>query len=53
MTKLLDAYKTCNSLKNAKRLRAYARSHPFAACLLNVVDADLLAEAIHLANREG
>jgi hypothetical protein len=51
MTKLLTAYRASASLKTAQKLRAYARSHPFAACLLSKDDADLLADAIHNANK--
>jgi hypothetical protein len=51
MSKLLNAYRTDQSLKNAQKLRAYERSHPMAACLLIAADADLLADAIHHANR--
>lgn len=52
MTKLLNAYKTCNSLKNAKKLRDYTRSHPMAQCMLTVDDNHILEEAIRLAERE-
>lgn len=45
MTKLLNAYRTAPTLANAQKIRAYARSHPFAACLLQVADA------VHQANK--
>lgn len=51
MTKLLNTYRANPTLKNAQKVRAYARSHPFSACLLQVADADLLADAIHQANK--
>lgn len=51
MTKLLNTYRTDRTLKAAQKLRAYERSHPFAACLLAAADADLLADAIAHANR--
>jgi hypothetical protein len=50
MNKVLDAYKTTNSLANARRLAAYARKHPFAVCLLTQVDSDLLTEALCLVD---
>ena len=53
MIKLLTAYRATPTLKLAQKLCAYARKHPFAACLLVAADADLLADAIHHANREG
>lgn len=51
MSKLLTAYRANPSLKNAQKLRAYERSHPMAVCMLPREDADLLADAIHHANR--
>jgi hypothetical protein len=51
MQKLLAAYRLNPTLKNAQKLRAYARKHPFSACLLTREDADLLADAIHRANK--
>jgi hypothetical protein len=50
MQKLLKTYRAAKLLSNAQKLRAYSRSHPMAACLLNKDDADLLADAIHQAN---
>jgi hypothetical protein len=53
MTKLIAAYRAAATVKNAQKLRAYERSHPMAVCMLTREDADLLADAIHHANREG
>ena len=53
MLKLLEAYKTVNSLANAKRLAAHARRHPFAVAFLTEDDAHILTEALRLADREG
>ncbi len=53
MTKLLDKYRSDRSPANARKLRAYERTHPMAVCLLTREDADLLADAIHQANVEG
>ena len=51
MTKLLNTYRATPSLANAQKLRSYERKHPMAACLLVREDADLLADAIHHANK--
>lgn len=53
MQKLLIAYAADPSVKNAVKLRTYDRAHPMARCMLSVDDADLLADAINHANREG
>lgn len=54
MKKLLNQFRTDRSnVKLAVRIRAYARKHPMTACLVSLEEADLLADAIHLANREG
>jgi hypothetical protein len=53
MIKLLNAYVAAPTLKNAQKLRAYARKHPMSYCFLNERDQDFLADAIHHANREG
>jgi hypothetical protein len=50
MTNLLNKYRADKSIANAKKVRAYERSHPMAVCLLVREDADLLADAIHHAN---
>ncbi len=51
MNKLLDAFKTCNSLNNAKKLANHARKHPMVFCMLTTDDAHILKEAINLAER--
>jgi len=51
MSKLLNAYRANPTLKAAQKLRAYSRAHPMAACMLAPADNDLLADAIHHANR--
>jgi len=51
MQKLLITYRTDRSLKNAQKLRAYERSHPMTVCMLTREDANLLADAIHQANK--
>jgi hypothetical protein len=49
MQKLLNAYRATPSLKNAMKLRAYERSHPFVACIYPD-DKATMANAIHHAN---
>lgn len=51
MTKLLEKYRVNKTLKIAQAIRAYGRKHPFSACLLRSEDADLMADAIHHANK--
>ena len=51
MRKLLEAYKVNPSYANAVKLRKYDRAHAMAACLLPKEDGDLLADAIHHANK--
>ena len=51
MTKVLNIYRANPTLANARKVRAYERSHPMAACLLAREDADLLADAIHHSNK--
>lgn len=53
MQKLLTAYRADKSIGTARKIRAYDRAHSMAACLLTREDADLLADAINHANREG
>lgn len=54
MVKLINQFRfNRTDVKLAVRIRAHARKHPMTACLLSLEDADLLADAIHLANREG
>lgn len=53
MNKLLDllnTYRGLRTLAAAQKVRAYERKHPMAAVLLNKLDADMLADAIHHAN---
>jgi len=51
MNKLMHAYRTAPTLKNAQKLRAYDRAHPMARCMFEREDYDLLADAIHQANK--
>ena len=51
MTKLLAKYDADRTLKNAQAVRAYDRKHPMNRCFLTIAAADLLADAIHHANR--
>jgi hypothetical protein len=54
MTKLIEQFRNDRTnVKLAVRIRTYARKHPMTACLVTLEQADLLADAIHLANREG
>ena len=53
MLKLIASYRTYPTIKLAVRIRAYERAHPMAICLLPLADANLVADAIHRANREG
>ena len=50
MSKLLASYRSAPTFKNAQKIRAYARKHSLATCLLNREDADMVADAIHHAN---
>lgn len=50
MQKLLIAYRAKPTFANARKVRAYERSHPMALCLLTRDDANLVADAIHHAN---
>ena len=51
MTKLLNRYLANPTLANAGAIRAYDRKHPMAICLCDRVEADMIADAIHHANR--
>lgn len=51
MTKVLATYRANPTLANAQKVRAYERKHPMAACMLTREDQNLLADAIHHANR--
>jgi len=53
MTKILNSYRAKPTTANARKVRSYERSHPMARCMLSIADCDLLADAIHHANREG
>lgn len=53
MQKLLNAYKANRNAKNAQAVRAYDRKHPMARCMFGAEDCDVIADAIHQANREG
>ena len=49
MTKLLQAYRADPSLKNAQKLHAYERKHPFCRLMLTHEEGDLVAAAAHQA----
>lgn len=51
MTKLLNAYRANRTDANARKVRAYERAHPMARCMLSAADLDLVADAIHQANK--
>ena len=51
MRKVLNNYYVNPTLKNAQKVRAYERAHPMAACMINKFEADILASAIHHANK--
>lgn len=51
MTKLLNAYRANPTDVNARKVRAYERSHPMCRCMLSGADLDLVADAIHQANK--
>jgi len=53
MSKLLEAFKTTNSLVNARKLVANARRHPMAMCMLTEDDAHIFREAERLVEKEG
>ena len=50
MTKLLTAYRTAPTFKNAQKVRAYERAHMMVVCCLSAADQALVADAIHHAN---
>jgi len=50
MQKLLTAYRSAPTFKNAQKVRAYERSHPMAVVMLSREDSALVADAIHHAN---
>lgn len=49
MLKLLMTYRAEPTLKNAQKVRAYAQKHPFAVCLIEREDAELIAMATNQA----
>ena len=49
MQKLLDAFNTTRSLRDAKRLVSYENKHPFSVCFLSPEQTALLAEATRIA----
>lgn len=51
MKRLLDNYRASQTLANAQAIRAYDRKHPMCRCLFAGIDADLIADAIHHANK--
>lgn len=46
MTNLLTRYRSQPTAKNAAAVRAYARKHPFAVCLLSPELSDVLSAAL-------
>ncbi len=50
---VLDAFKSVNSLANAKRVRAHLNRHPMVLCMLTEDDLHIAREAVALANKEG
>ena len=50
MLKVLAQYRANPTFANARKVRAYERSHPMCMCMLSRDDADLVATAIHHAN---
>jgi hypothetical protein len=49
MLPLLVVYRDFPTLKNAKRVQAYAHKHPFAACLLPAEFIDIMNHAVKVA----
>ena len=49
----IDAFKTTNSLANAKKLAAHIRKHPMVECMLTETDAHIVREALRLVEKEG
>jgi hypothetical protein len=50
MSKLLERYILAPTYANAQKVRAYDRKHPMASMMLNGVEGNVLATAIHHAN---
>ena len=51
MSKLLAAYRTDKTLRNACAIRSYERKHPMCVCMLDGLEMALLNEAIAHSNR--
>jgi hypothetical protein len=51
MTKLITTYLATPTLKNAKKVEAYARQHMMARCTLTQLELGVLANAIDHVNR--
>jgi hypothetical protein len=51
MQKLLNAYRADPTLKAAQNIRRYERLHAMCRVMLSKADCDLLADAIHHANK--
>jgi hypothetical protein len=51
MINLINDYMMQPTLKNAQRLRTYERKHPMARVMLTVEEGNILADAIHHANK--
>jgi hypothetical protein len=45
MIKLLNEYRATPTLKNARKVVAYGRKHPFVLCFMNAADISTLADA--------
>ena len=52
MLKVLNIWKANPTAANARKVRAYERSHPMAICMLTREDSDFVASAIYQANNE-
>ena len=53
MDNLLAKFAADNSIENAKRVAAYDRKHPMAACLLAPEQIAILTKALAKARGEG
>jgi len=49
MSKLLNAYRTESSLKNAQAVACYDRRHPMTRCMLTPDDNELILAAVRHA----
>jgi len=52
MARLITTYQQTPTLANAQRIRAYERKHPMCMVMLDREQADVVADAIHHANRD-